>query len=149
LAVEAPKGAILNLVRKFARGHGIATVGDYRAELKLVTREYKYWLCTKGLAPGLAPKWSGVLENWTAGYVTMKSLMPDEHGDCSMWAYGPDSVQWLQGLDYLEMLRTECDRLTRLHRQQPSWETAKELDATCEEVRQVIASLKQAEDEGD
>jgi hypothetical protein len=138
LAVETPEAAVSEAVREYTRHYGVV----FRLELKLVTTERRYWLCTQGLPPGTVQPGSE-LESWTVGFVTIDPLQPDEAGGCWRCAYGPDSASFLQGLDYLAMLYVERECLKRLNEKDFTWETVRQLDATQAEIERVIASLRQ------
>lgn len=120
-------------LQEYARQVGV----DYLLELKLETATHRYWLCTKGAErPGAFPK------NWVVGYVTMDPLEPDENGERDQLAYGPDDVDWLQGLDYFNYLLSERNRLQESVEQNLSWETDKEVETVENEIQAVSDVLR-------
>jgi hypothetical protein len=96
---------------------------DFRLELKLETRDRKYWLCTRG-ADKLRP---GVLREWVVGYVIMESKDPRRKGE--MMPYGPEATDELQDIDYVNLLREQIDLLAEQFAEEPSEECREKLDA--------------------
>jgi hypothetical protein len=129
LEVDTPEKSA-DAVSDWARPLGV----NYRLELKLVTDQYRYWLCTQGATTGQP----GGVANLVVGYVTMESIEPDEHGECSLYAYGPEDTAWFQGLDYAHMLREDVEQLKEeLARDPGSWEKRKALGAAVAELETV------------
>jgi hypothetical protein len=136
-------------LRALARRHGV----DYALELKLETPTARYWLCTRGLsAPRTVPaaEAGGPLpvqlpDGWVEGYVTVEPVPPPAGGLRDCWAYGPEQTPWLQGMDYLDLLREECSRLEVACAYEPRPATERQLEATRAEMRQVVAQLKKME----
>ncbi len=121
-------------IQELARGKG----ADFVLELKLQTPDARYWLCTQGV-PEARP---GVPKGWVVDYITPEYLWPDGTWQLDETAaYGPQSTPWLQGNDYLQMLTDEFERLQRQHADEPSWQTAQQLEVTQDEMRQVVAQL--------
>ena len=92
---------------------------EFKLELKLVTPEEKYWLCTQGSTD---PN-SDVPRNWIVGNVTI--FFPD--GGSSV--YGPDDVATNQKFDYLKMLREKVYSLSDAYEKEPTnelWKAHKE-----------------------
>jgi hypothetical protein len=91
LDVMTPDQGVSEDARDYARAVGI----DFRLELKLERPDCRYWLCTQGRQPQPGERLlSGPLASWTVGYVIAEPLVPDEHGEYEMFAYGPDDVGW-------------------------------------------------------
>jgi hypothetical protein len=110
---------------------------DYVLELKLETAHCRYWL----IAKYVAQSGSG-FEGWQAGHVVRESLEPDEHGEHNMCPYGPDEVKLLQGMEYLNALKRERQRLEQDGGTQPkTWEEVRSYDAICKEVESVVKSF--------
>jgi hypothetical protein len=123
---------------------------DFTLELKLVTAEAKYWLCTKGYPepPTLTAEETGAgyglrqAEMYVAGYV---SIEPRERGPGrarEFLPYGPGETAWFQGVDYWRMLADECERLQRQLKRKHTWELDKQLEATIKEMERVDETLK-------
>jgi hypothetical protein len=131
LAVETPEQGTED-VRESAKELGI----DFRLELKLVTDHYKYWLCTQG-----AESLEHGPDSWIVGYVTMECLEPDEEGEYGCYAYGPDNVNWLQGLDYYHALTAESERLQEQYKKDPTDELERKIESTREEIDAVLRQM--------
>jgi hypothetical protein len=101
---------------------------DLRLELKLVTPDEKYWLCTQGITD---PSVGGP-EDWIVGNVTI------EFPDGEMMPYSPGDLKKLQALDYQNMLRKELERLIDLNEREPSPETRTKIESVRSEYEALL-----------
>jgi hypothetical protein len=123
---------------------------DFTLELKLVTADAKYWLCTKGLPEPLAltPQEMGwqcgvrLPDTAVVGYVTIEPREPDENGICELRSYGPKDTTWFQAMDYWRMLDEELRRLQKQHQRKQTWDLVKQIDATVAEMEKVDEQMK-------
>ena len=119
---------------ELAHGKGV----EFVLELKLQTPAARWWICTQGL-PEARP---GLPKSWIVDYITPEYPRPDGTWNLEeAAAYGPQSTPWLQGNDYLQMLTDEFERLQRRHADEPSWQTAQQMEVTQGEMQQVVAQL--------
>jgi hypothetical protein len=104
-------------------------------ELKLETPDARYWLCTQGASKASG----GVMECHVVGYVTPEYL------DDGMWdfgqPYGPETVNWLQGMDYYRALGDDHRQFLEEHERTGSWEAAEQAAATFAEMEAVRLAL--------
>jgi hypothetical protein len=117
---------------------GLGIVGaDFQLELKLVTRDAEYWLCTQGEEPpGSRFRKHGVI-----GYVTK---MPLSRGGDGCWeSYGPEEEGLLQDLDYRDLLKEQVDVLYERWEKDPSDENLELLEAARKELDAVDGSLRE------
>jgi hypothetical protein len=140
LDVMTPDRGVSEGLRDLARQWGI----DFRLELKLVRPGCRYWLCTQGRQPepGERRPPAVLIAGWTVGYVTADSLVPNEHGECEMLAYGPDDVGWLQGLDYFQALAEDLTRLEEANERSYSHERQQQIVALLREQKEVSDQLR-------
>jgi len=120
-------------LRRLARRAGV----DFLLELKLVTAEARYWLCTRGAERPAA----GLPDCWVEGHVLPEYLLPGggrEFGDPD----GPAAASALQAADYVNYLRAECDRLEGQHEREPSHDLARRVEEARVEVRQALLAWR-------
>jgi hypothetical protein len=111
---------------------------DVLWELKLVTEETKYWLCTRGYAerkPGVIP------DSFVVGRAIVDSLEPDpETGECALIDYGTEEVKELQGVDYLNALRAQLEEFVEEQEERYTREREDEVDDLRNEIESVAAA---------
>jgi hypothetical protein len=99
-------------------------------ELKKVTDDTKYWLCTQGTG---GP--SGKCTAYKAGRVIAESLATGEMPD-----YGPENIRELQGIDFIHRLTDEIEVLERDQKAEFTWERQKQIDEARRHRDQTMAS---------
>jgi len=103
-------------------------------ELKLVTRDTKYWLCTHGSSGDGGP--------FVSGRVVAESVKPNpETGRHDILEYGPEDVPELQGVDYIRGLTDQIQDLERQQLEQFSHARAQEQDEARRDLRHALAAL--------
>jgi hypothetical protein len=118
------------------RDHSRAAGVDFRLELKLETRDARYWLCTRG-ADGPGP---GVLPNWVVDNVTVE---PTGEGEVDLWAYNPAETKQLQEIDYMNLLKEEVERLYEQAEADPAPENLRKLNEVRAELTRLIERLRE------
>ncbi len=118
-------------LREQTRAFGV----EFLLELKLETRDARYWVCTEGAEQ---PR-TGVLKNWVVGNVTVE---PKARGEVSLMAYNPEETKQLQGIDYMNLLREEVDWLYERAEADPTGENRRGLDEARDELTRLIERLK-------
>lgn len=119
-------------MRKRAQQLGI----NFQLDLKLVTKDYEYWLCTRGAAE----RQEGEPDIWVVGYITRIALRPAEVEDECI-TYGPESVKDQQAWDYLKMLADERVRLKEMEEESPSPENRARIQELTKEMNQVMTRM--------
>ena len=112
----------------------LAAGPDAQLELKLETRDARFWLCTRG-ADGPGP---GVLANWVVGNVTVE---PTAEVEADLWVYGPAETLKLQGIDYMNVLREEVDRLYERAEADSTPDNMRKLNEARDELTRLIERL--------
>jgi hypothetical protein len=113
-------------LQAFCKAQGI----DFVWELKLEAEEEWYWLVTKGVTgPGSS--------SFTVGCVIPEFKQEDGSWETGA-AYNEKSVKSLQGIDYMNILRGELDRLGE---DEADVETEKRRDETRRELARAMAAL--------
>jgi len=112
-------------------------IDDYVLELKLETTHCRYWLITKYVAQS-----GRGFDGWQTGHVVRESLEPGEDGGHDMYPYGPDEVKYLQGMEYVNALKRERQRLVPDGSTQPeTWEDKRRYDGLGKEIEAVLKSF--------
>jgi hypothetical protein len=110
---------------------------DVLLDMKLVSGDVKYWLCTRGYAE----KRSGVPGSCVVGRVMAENMETDpDTGACECQDYGPDDVKVLQGFDYCNALRRQLAKLTREQETHFTYDRAKEIGDIRGELRAVMVA---------
>jgi hypothetical protein len=109
---------------------------DFRLELKLETRDARFWLCTRG-ADGPGP---GVLPNWIVDNVTVE---PTAGAEADLPAYSPAETKPLQALESMNLAREEVDRLHERAEADPTPENLRKLDEVRDELTRLIERLRE------
>jgi hypothetical protein len=109
----------------------LAAGADSRLELKLETRDARFWLCTRG-ADGSDP---AVLANWVVGNVTVE---PTAEGEADLWVYRPAETRQLQEIDYMNVLREDVDRLYGRAEADRTFDNMRKLDEARDELTRFI-----------
>jgi hypothetical protein len=106
-------------------------------ELKLVTDDAKYWLCTQGNGGE-----SGRCSQFVAGRVIVEPRTPDpETGEAEMVDYGPENVRELQGVDYIDRLVGQIELLKRQQDKDFTHAHAKDIEEAQRDLKKALATL--------
>jgi hypothetical protein len=110
-------------------------------ELKRVTPDVKYWLCTKGNEPrGTVIDGRSTEAPFKAGDVIVENRTADpETGECEMTVYGPDDVRRLQGLEYIGELYRRA--LALLKKQGKEFTNVRD-----KEIRDILREITRAQE---
>ncbi len=129
LAVDTSQNGTETL-QQIAKAAGV----DYRLELKLETKDYKYWLCTKGIEE----RRPGVPQSWVVDYVSRESKSPNDDGTFDMVPYGPQETADLQRVDYMNLIKEEIEVLMERCEIEPSPEVLRELESARNELLKLL-----------
>ena len=102
-----------------------------KLELKLETRDTRYWITTEGVPR----KTTGTPINYVLNYVTVEKLTEDGHWDLKA-VYSPEAWKLSQGFDYCQMLYQELNRLKEEVEEHFSWETVRAIGIIERELEQ-------------
>ncbi len=103
-------------------------------ELKLVTHDIKYWLCTQTS--------SGEAGSFVSGRVVAESVTPNPAtGRHDMLEYGPDDVSELQGIDYIRGLTDQIQALEQHQQHDYTHARAQELDDARRDLHLALVAL--------
>jgi len=94
-----------------------------KLELKLETRDTRYWITTEGVPS----KTTGTPINYVLNYVTVEKLTEDGHWDLKA-VYSPEAWKLSQGFDYCQLLCRELDQLQQRLETAFSWELRSQID---------------------
>jgi hypothetical protein len=112
-----------------------------RLELKLETRDTRYWVTTEGVPQ----KMSGTPINYVQDYVTVEKRSEDGSWDLKA-VYSPEAWRLSQGFDYCQLLYQELHDLNTLQEEEFSWERIEQIERVereLETVNRVIFELSE------
>jgi hypothetical protein len=112
-----------------------------RLELKLETRDTRYWVTTEGVPQ----KMSGTPINYVQDYVTVEKRSEDGSWDLKA-VYSPEAWRLSQGFDYCQLLYQELHDLNALQEEEFSWERIEQIERVereLETVNRVIFELSE------
>jgi hypothetical protein len=110
-----------------------------RLELKLETRDTRYWITTEGVAQ----KTSGTPINYVINYVTVEKLSDDGNWDLKA-VYSPEAWRLSQAFDYCQILYQDLHRINSALEAHFTWNLVRERDsvqAELEKVNKIILEL--------
>ncbi|MHB1425453.1 MAG: hypothetical protein ACYC3I_19975 [Gemmataceae bacterium] len=110
-----------------------------RLELKLETRDTRYWITTEGVSK----KTSGTPINYVIDYVTVEKLTEDGNWDLKA-VYSPEAWKLSQAFDYCQLLHHDLNRITADLQERFSWDLVHErasVQAELEMVNKIILAL--------
>jgi hypothetical protein len=110
-----------------------------RLELKLETRDTRYWITTEGVSR----KTSGTPINYVIDYVTVEKLSDDGNWDLKA-VYSPDAWRLSQAFDYFQILYQDLNRIKADLEAHFRWDLLREresVQAELEMVNKIILEL--------
>jgi hypothetical protein len=128
----------LNSLRSLPTLHQVSEPWG-RLELKLETRDTRYWITTEGVSK----KTSGTPINYVIDYVTVETLSEDGNWDLKA-VYSPEAWKLSQAFDYCQILYQDINHINAALEARFSWELVRERDhvqAELEKVNKIIFVL--------
>jgi hypothetical protein len=107
-----------------------------RLELKLETRDTRYWVTTEGVPQ----KMSGTPINYVQDYVTVEKRSEDGSWDLKA-VYSPEAWRLSQGFDYCQLLYQELHDLNQLQEEAFSWERVQQIERLERELESVNRAI--------
>ena len=121
----------LNSLRSLPTLHQVSEPWG-RLELKLETRDTRYWISTEGVSK----KTSGTPINYVIDYVTVETLSEDGNWDLKA-VYSPEAWKLSQAFDYCQILYQDLNRINAALEARFSWELVHERDGVQAELERV------------
>jgi hypothetical protein len=112
-----------------------------RLELKLETRDTRYWITTEGVSK----KTNGTPINYVIDYVTVEKLSEDGNWDLKA-VYSPEAWKLSQAFDYCQILQQDLHRINAALQARFSWDLVREragVQAELEAVNRIISVLSE------
>jgi hypothetical protein len=112
-----------------------------RLELKLETRDTRYWITTEGVSK----KTSGTPINYVIDYVTVEKLSEDGNWDLKA-VYSPEAWKLSQAFDYSQILHQDLNHINAALQAHFSWDLVRErtsVQAELDAVNKIIYVLSE------